>query len=382
MFPSKPIIRSTETSLPALKPGTTGGTPQKVTGSNAALLSRWGWKFSFSLVNGVGEDTVHVTVRYPQYQPASAELKDLDLAADWYPVSLLNSLVALKLLRDNRDSAAIGGKRLGVLDDLAQSLLRYLSLGPVLSAQPDAPVGGDNDSLDVFTVGFLTPGIANDSRQVMKGPIEVTWTPPSKETTRIDTAILEALGASNGNNACLTGTSPVRGYKLSLTLKRNEAFVGRPANGLLVYQCAPVESPVDCRPLNLWGQLVFDMTGQTLESALQAFFDSIFHQADLTQLSMEAGISLSWSKGSMSAVTAFSILPADLKPADGTAHGVATFVHDKCVALLGTGVLQPPDTDSAAIRLRVKITAPDKDTPTGPRTLLEITAIDFPLPAA
>jgi hypothetical protein len=380
-FPEKPIIRTTEATLPVLNPQNPLAARPMVNGSNAALLSQWGWRFSFSLVNGIKRvDTVHVTIRYPQYQPAPTRVNVLTDTDDWTPVSLLNALVTLKLLRDNWDSAAIAGSQLAVLNSLVQSLLGYLSSSSLSNLQRFAHSTG-GDLLDVFALDFQASAIAGDTRQVMQGPVNITWTPPSTDVTRVDTATLEAPAGANGNTACLTGNSPVRGYKVSLILKRNETFLGQAANKRLIYQCAPVESPLDCRPLNLWGPLVFDMTGQSLRSALQGFFGGIFHQADLSQLNVDAGISLIWTKGSMAGVTPFSILPADIKPGKGTVPELVQFVSDKCKELVGGALIRPSETDSASIRLRVKITAADKDTPSGSRTLIDAPATDFELPA-
>jgi hypothetical protein len=68
-------------------------------------------------------------------------------------------------------------------------------------------------------------------------------------------ATLVATAEAAGYNACLTGANPVRSFKISLTLLRYKLFgeaSPQLGNKLLVYQCAPMESPRDCRPLNKW----------------------------------------------------------------------------------------------------------------------------------
>ena len=145
----------------------------------------------------------------------------------------------------------------------------------------------------------------------------------------------------------------------------------------------PVQWPGGRGAQNLWGPLNFDPKALKLQDALQAFFDGLFHGADLTHLNLEVGISMFWTKGQMTATTPFALLPVDLKPLDQTnsptAKGVATFVYNQCVALLGDNTPKPAETTSSAIRLRVKITAPDKDAPQGASVVLEIPSIDFPL---
>jgi len=376
-FPSKPIIRSAGSILPKLSPE---GVPQKINAANARLLSQWGWTFSFSMVDGSNQDKAYVSIQYPQNGSARALQMESAALEDWDPVTLLNTLTALKLLADYGDSATLRGKRLAVLDDLVRSLLKYLSSGPSPTLRSESLRDGAAALRDTFTVGFRDNSRPQGSFQVMTGEIKVGWDPQATVAPRIDTATVTADPKEPGNNAYLTGTTPVRDYKVSLTLKRNETFNNRDAHPLLVYQCAPVEYPEDSRPLNRWGPLEFDMTDQALNTALPAFFEGIFHGADLAKLDLETGLSLLWSKGAMSMATPFSILPVDIKPGNGTAKDISDVVQKKCEKLLGGTSKKPSETDSAAIRVRVKITAPDNNTPHGRRTLVEIPAVDFALP--
>jgi hypothetical protein len=382
-LPSKPVLKSAIAALPDMGAANSEGNI-KVDATTAGLLSQWGWSFSFSLVNSVPQDSVHVTVRYPlpKQRVAVAELEDVP--QDWVPTSLLQVLFVLKQLRDNWDSPAIKDHRLDILSDLTQYLLQFLSSGPPHNPPIPDPAATSGDPLDTFVIDAdpSNPGHRADLLTVMKD-IVVKWAPASTAATRIDTATVTAAGESANNGACLTSVRPLRSYQLSLVLTRNETLLGQSANDLLIYQCPPVEWPGGCGAQNLWGPLVFDLKGQKLLDAFQAFFDGLFHGADLTHLNLEAGASLFWTKGVMTAATPFALLPVDLKPVDETnaqtAKGVATFLYNQCVALLGTNTPAPAETDSSGIRLRVKITAHDSDAPQGAAVVLEIPAIDFAL---
>jgi hypothetical protein len=383
--PSKPVLESAIAAPAGLGTANPDGS-FTIDASTAALLAQWGWNFSFSLVNTVPQDSVHVTVRYPQtiQQVASAELEDA--APDWKPTTLLQVLFVLKQLRDNWESKAIEAHRLDILSDLTQYLLQFLSSGPSHNPPVPAPAAAGGELLDTFMIDSLQPAHHTDSLTVMKD-IGVTWAAKSTKATRIDTATVTAPGESANNSACLTSIRPLRSYQLSLVLTRNETLLGQRANDLLIYQCPPVEWPGGCGAQNLWGPLVFDLEKLQLKDALQAFFDGLFHGADLTHLNLEIGVSVFWTKGAMTAVTPFALLPVDLKPLDNTtplphtatATSVATFVYAQCVSLLGANTPKPAETASSGIQLRVKITAPDKDAPQGASVVLEIPAIDFPL---
>jgi hypothetical protein len=383
-FPSKPIIQSTDSLMPWMDPVTRKvAIPGSgaINSSNIGLLPKWGWAFSFGMVNGTSDDIVHIAIRYNGAEPSAARRQAWLTSDEWRPKTLLQSLFVLKLLQDNWGSLA-SADRLSALGKLATYFAGLLASTPATNR----PSGNSTltPQADRFTLAFKTTAITDDQRTIMKGPIDIA---PWKTTNDLSATTLTARAEANGNAAFLTGTNPMRNYKITLQLLRNERFgelSPQPADPRLIYRCAPVESPLDVWPQNLWAPplppLSFDMTGFTLETALVAFFDGLFNQGDLSSMRIEVGASLAWRKGRLTAVTPFSILPADSPPTPGTANGVAAFVFGKCSELLGTGAPRPQETDSAAIRLRVKITAPNTlDQLTEGRTLQEIAAIDFPL---
>ncbi|MEO8727291.1 MAG: hypothetical protein ABI383_14350 [Acidobacteriaceae bacterium] len=219
-----------------------------------------------------------------------------------------------------------------------------------------------------------------------------------KESTKaLGTAIVYALADDPNNTAALVGSSPLRSFKVILTRTRNEYLYPNvpttpSTNEVLVYSCAPVQSPVNYYPLNEWGAqtepLAYEMAGRPMQDALTAFFQALFNTADLSTMGLEIGVSLVWRKGSLDIATPFSILPSDFLPADKTAGGAAQFVVNVCSKLPSTTLQAPPDVEegSAAIRLRIKITdQPPTTTRSQPpqtapaRTLLDIAAIDFQL---
>ena len=400
IFPTKPVIQSTKALMPWMDPVSGAiSPPAKIDATSAGLLARWGWEFSLGLVNAVTTDTVHITVNYPLPVLPTSGPAAFALAAGWSPVSLLHSLFVLKLLNDNWNGPAVATTQLPVLLQLAGYFSGFLAQGPPMNNSASSILSAGTAVSDLFTLGLHATAPTAVATAVMKNLPSVQWTPPKNG---VDIATLVAPAEAPGNTACLTGPNAVRSFKISLTLLRNETFgkaSPRPGNKLLVYQCAPTESPIACQPLNQWiptagtDALQFDMAGYaTLQAAFQAFFDGILHTSDLSQLSLEAGLSLAWTKGSMKASTPFSILPSDLPPPGsvGTTSlpaaagfAVAAFLFDRCQELLpknaAGALIPPPEVDSASIRLRVKLTAADPDTPSGRRTLVEVIAIDFPL---
>ncbi|MGJ4911286.1 hypothetical protein [Bradyrhizobium sp. HKCCYLS2033] len=370
-FPAKPFITSTKTVTPAI------GSATPITQQNAALLARWGWKFDFGLVDPGANDVVHVTVRYNE--PAtvqSAALSAFNVTSGWKPQSLLNSLVAFKLLHDNVERV-VEPDRLQIVADLAAFLRETLSPTAAFAA---FAAGRPEDHFTIKarkTTDPLNavPGPDTGGLSVMQGPITVTWT----VTPVSQTATVLAAAEAAGNNAFLTGTKAVRNYRLALKLLRNESFgpiSEKPADPSLIYECASVESALVCWAQNMWGSLEYKMTaGESLDTALRHFFEELFLKAPLSGMKIEIGASLKWQSGKLTGVTPFSILPADITPGGGLAKDYASFVYDKLYKeLLGTHV--PPDVQ-AALRLRVKLATDDP----GPasRTLLEITSIDFNL---
>jgi hypothetical protein len=376
-FPPKPAITSTETMLPWTDP-TTGDlpVPPMIDASTVSLLVQWGWKFSFS-IEGLPNDTVHVTVRYNEPASQSGTSKAPAAAGDdWRPGTVLHCLLVLKLLQDNWNLLK-EPERLKIVADLAGFLRDLLSPPPAARALK-VEVTPIVDQFAVVPGGKPDPG----DRHVMK-TIHADWTKANSAAT------LFAQAEVPGNSAFVTGLNPVRNYRASLRLLRNESFgkaAPLPADKRLIYECAPVESALECWAHNLWvppacGPLTFATAGQTLKSALTQFFTGIFNNSDLSSFLLEVGTSLSWGKGSLSVVTPFSILPTDIIPGAGSAVAVADFVFTKCDLLLGPNV--PPDVEKISIRLRVKLSEqPDTGKTSSGRTLLEIAAIDFPLTAA
>lgn len=370
-FPAKPFITSTKTVTPAIGSGT------PITLQNAGLLARWGWKFDFGLIEPGANDVVHVTVRYNEPVDAqSASARAFNVASGWKPQSLLNCLVAFKLLHDNVERV-VEPERLQIVADLAASLREMLSstaaFAMFAAGHPEdhfaikARKAGDPvNAVPVPDAGGLS---------IMQGPITVTWS----ATAVPPTATVLAVAEATGNNAFLTGPKPVRNYRLALKLLRNEFFgplVDKPADPSLIYECAPVESALACWAQNMWTGLEYKMTaGESLDTALRHFFEQLFQNAPLSGMKIEIGASLKWQSGRLTGITPFSILPADIIPAGGSAKDYAAFVYDKLYKdLLGTNI--PPDVQ-ATLRLRVKLATNDP----GPasRTLLEITSIDFGL---
>jgi hypothetical protein len=368
-FPAKPVIKATETLLPWLN-----APPPKITASNAALLVRWGWRFVFGLVEPSSNDIVHLTVRYNEPPTGGAtDVVLMAVAAEWRPQSLLNSLFALKLLKDNL-ALVSEPERLQIVADLASFLRQTLSAGGAMRALAAAARPQDH-----FTIKWhqTTPGADAGGRAIMQGPIAIAWSGADAAT-----ATVSALADATGNNALLTGTAPVRNYRAALRLLRNEHFGPvsvNAANPSLVYECAPVESPLECWARNTWSGLVFDRADHSLQQALKDFFASLLAGTNLSAIDIEVGAALKWQSGRLDAVTPFSILPTDIKPtgrggASTAADALAAFVHDKCTALLGTSI--PPDV-IPMLRLRVKLATLDTDA--SRRTLLDLNAIDFPL---
>jgi hypothetical protein len=369
-FPAKPFITSTKTVTPAINSAT------PITSQNAGLLARWGWQFDFGLVDPGANDVVHVTVRYNEPVDAqSAGLRAFDAALGWKPQSLLNSLVACKLLHDNIERV-VEPERLQIVADLAAFLREMLSATAAFAAfaagRPE-----DHFTIKARKAGDpinAVPGPDAGGLSIMQGPITVTW----KATSPLTATVL-AVAEAAGNNAFLTGTKAVRNYRLALKLLRNESFgpiVEKPADPSLIYECGPVESVLACWAQNMWSGLEYKMTaGESLDTALRHFFEELFLKASLSGMKIEIGASLKWQRGKLTGVTPFSILPADITPGGGLATDYARFVYDKLYKeLLGTHV--PPDVQ-AALSLRVKLATDDP----GPasRTLLEITSIDFKL---
>jgi hypothetical protein len=367
-FPAKPVIKATETLLPWLNTKT-----PPINASNASLLVRWGWRFIFGLIDASSNDVVHVTVRYNEPPAGSGTMSALT-ADEWRPQSLLNSLFALKMLQDNLRNVS-EPERLQITADLATFLRQTLAGGAAMTALAVASRPEDH-----FAIKWqqTTPAADTGGRAIMKGPISVAWS----AAANTQTVTVSALADATNNNAVLTGSAPVRNYRTALRLLRNETFGpvtdqgDHAANPSLIYECAPVESPVECWASNVWPPtLTFDLTGHSLQQGLRDFFAGLLLGTDLSSINLEVGAALRWQSGKLEGTTPFSILPTDIKPTGvNAADAVADFVYGKYTALLSGSI--PPDV-TPKLRLRVKLASPD--TGAARRTLLDINAIDFPL---
>jgi hypothetical protein len=127
-------------------------------------------------------------------------------------------------------------------------------------------------------------------------------------------------------------------------------------------------------------------TRPPLQAALEDFFSGLVGTLSLADhAGLEVATSLVWKKGALPFVTPVSILPADIVALTYPSAGaVATFILGVCSDLLKGGPLAaPPEADEAYVRLRIKLTEPlppiTQPPSPSPRTILEITAIDFPL---
>jgi hypothetical protein len=354
-------------------------------------LAAWGWQFTLGLVNADQNDQVQIEVRYSTAATTPPSPLRTLLASTWSPDDLLASLYIIKLLQDNwaaiqqvTPAPPTPRDPLAALDALANSLLGFLVDAP--SSAIPLPSTGPN----VYILGIGAGTVkSNNASSVMQSALTVA--PQLAAHLPLSLATVTALADAAGNHASLVGQSPLHSFKVSLTLVRNAEF-----NPALVYQRAPVESPRDVFPLNSWTPplepLQYDMTlnsGDTrppLQAALEDFFSGLLGALSLSNdAALEVGTSLIWNKGALTFVTPVSILPADVVASTYPSAGkVADFVLGVCVQLLGGAALVPPaEADAASIRLRVKLTEPlpavtNPPLPS-PRTLLEISAIDFPI---
>jgi hypothetical protein len=355
------------------------------------MLTAWGWQFTFGLLDPKSEDEVHVEVQYGSAQPAAAEVPHSLVAASWTPPSLLANLYVLKQLRDNW-STIEARTRLNVLDALTTSLAKFLGGFSSTSSPAGLTMPADGaPRSDTFDIEVSVAGTKPTTLRVMQTIMAPNAIPVS---AGLGTAIVYALADGFNNTATLVGSSPLRSFKVVLTRTRNEQlYRNAPStNAVLVYSCAPVQSPVDYHPLNEWGSetqpLAYDVAGRPLKDALIAFFQALFNKTDLSTMGVEIDVSLVWRKGSLDITTPFSILPSDFLLADKTFAGAAQYVVDVCSQLPNPALPAPPDVEngSAGVRLRIKITdqpptAAGAQLPQAPpaRTLLDIAAIDFKL---
>jgi hypothetical protein len=387
IFPAKPILKDGAAILPAL-PVANGIIP--VDKDSAALLVQWGWQFSFGLPGAVTRDIVHIAVRYNEKESdATLTAKSLvAFEAGWAPGDLLQALYVLKLLRTfwENDILKQDSVRLPVLRDLATFLAGFLSPSLALALKAIDPI----QPVDKFFITFPHPGIQEEvppGRSVMRGQIDSQWTKDPVNPT-LDVATVKALAAAGAggtvNSAYLLAAGAVRNFRVNLLRTRNESFavgVEAPANPVLIYQCAPVDSPHEYRAVNLWAPplppLRFFAQGAKLSDAIGQFLTAVLHGAFMpNEASAEVGIFFVWSRGKLDAVTPVAVIAGD-QVAGPTAADLSTAVFNICSGVIPSGTALA-DLESPAIRLRVKLTT-NSENPGVKRPLLDIAAIDFPL---
>jgi len=93
------------------------------------------------------------------------------------------------------------------------------------------------------------------------------------------------------------------------------------------------------------------MTDQALNTALPAFFEGIFHGADLAKLDLETGLSLLWSKGAMSMATPSQFFLWTSSQEIGNRERHQRCCSKKMRKAPGGTSKKPSETDSAAIRV-------------------------------
>lgn len=383
-FPAKPIMKSTEALMPWMDPESRQITiPGPITAATAPLLVRWGWKFSFALVDLIAteNDNIHVTTSY-NVPPPSRTARQLELVDGWKPTSLLNSLYAIKLLHD---SGLLQNKTVTNRLQIAADLAGFL--GEQLASTTAALLLASDPPMDKFEIDIPStipvnpvPPSKDEGRFIMKGDfsqkaITVGWSGNNSQLT----AVVIAPAEVQGNDARVVGTNAVQNYKAVLSLRRNERFgpgQERDANPLLIYNCPPVASPLECWAQNIWPMnLTYDARPAKLPEALKDFFSGILKNADLASVLIEVGASLVWKSGKLDIVAPFSLVPNDVPRGDATE--LARFVNEKYQQLVATS--KPGDDVKSALRLWVKISLNSVSEQLKGRILMEVKAIDFPL---
>jgi hypothetical protein len=357
--------------------------PGPITAATAPLLVRWGWKFSFALVDlsASENDNIHVTINY-NVPPSSRTARQLEFIDGWKPTSLLNSLYAIKLLQDSGllQNQTVTN-RLQIVADLAGFLGGHLaSTTAAILLASDPPT--DKFEIDVPSTvpANPIPPSEDEGRTIMKGDfsqkaITVGWSGNKAQLT----AAVIAPAEVPGNDARVVGTNAVQNYKAVLNLRRNERFgpgQERDANPLLIYNCPTVASPLECWAQNIWPMnLTYDAKPGKLLDALEGFFSGVLTDADPASVLIEVGASLVWKSRTLDVVTPFSIVPNDIPKGDATE--LAKFVNAKYQELVKTS--KPGNDVKSALRLWVKISLNSVSGQLKGRILMEVKAIDFPL---
>jgi hypothetical protein len=383
-FPTKPVMKSTEVLMPWMDPQSREiKIPGPITAATAPLLVHWGWKFCFTLIDLTARDndSIHVTTSY-NVPPSSRSARQLEFIDGWKPVSLLNSLYAIKLLLD---SGLLQNQTVKNRLQIAADLAGFL--GEQLASTKAVRLLAGDPLKDQFEIDIPNPIPANpippskdEGRAIMKGDfsqkaIMVGWSGNTSQTA----ATVIAPAEVPGNDARVIGPNAVQNYKAMLNLRRNERFgpgQERDANSSLIYNCPPVVSPLECWAQNIWPMnLTYDAKPGKLLDALNDFFSGILKNADLASVLIEVGASLVWKSGKLDVITPFSIVPNDIPRGDATE--LATFVNGKYQELVMGS--KPGNDVKSALRLWVKISLNSVSEQLKGRILMEVKAIDFPL---
>jgi len=389
-FPSKPVVGKTLV-LTAFTDPATGqvNPPSTINKSTANALAQWGWQLAFSLPSD-RDDTlsVHVEIRYNDAQGDVAPLSQSLSASVWQPRTRLQCLYVIRMLRDSWD-AMDPSNRVMCLADLADATASLLVDPVTLQSLDGSPVSAS----DFFLMQSLkqtnpSQDTAAGGASVMKGTVAANFA----TDTVMDTVTLTALPDGISNSACVTGHTTVRNYRVKLSLLRNEFFWSKSSqpvrgNQAIVYECAPVESALEVWASNRWSALTYDMSGQTLQSALNDFFTGLLG-GSTGSIKVQVNVQLVLSKGMQHTTNSFALFPEDfldslpaasLGPNGEIASVLAASVYQACQQCRGITPSKPKDVDAAAIRLAVTVSGADPQQPSGVRRLVEIAAIDFPL---
>jgi hypothetical protein len=244
-----------------------------------------------------------------------------------------------------------------------------------LAANKSRTISGAIQPQDHFRIkpNSTAPGADAGGRTIMKGPIGITWDAGNPKKL---IATVTALADSKGNEAFLTGALAVRNHRIILKLTRNETFgsTQAKANSALIYECAPVESPICWTDIKWPGPLEYQSAGRPLHDALKELFDGLLRGVDLSEMKIDFTYAHTWQSGKLNVANPFSVRAPDIKPPLKTSAEFAQFISEKHLALLGA--TEPPDVKSAH-QLHIKLSTLD-DTSTTSRVLLNIDEIEFP----
>ena len=366
-FPVKPSIDDTTFTRAAL-----AAFPVVAGKKDARRLIKWGWKISF-FAEGNSTDKVHTTIRYNEPETLTTAARSTS-ESDWQPRNLLHCLLVFKAVSDHWDLIA-AEKRLPVLSALMSSLKKGLE-------QPARRMLRTvNQPRDMFDVVFDE----QKNAQIKNGKFEVMNTlekPQTVQESGLRRVIISARGELDDNKGFLLGISStaVCNFRASLRLTRNEEIRGRMLDSRLIYECAVVESSKERLVQNSWTEpLQYKPEAkQNLEESLQEFFAALLNGAEFSSLALEVNTSLHCRRGALEIITPFSLIPSDMMPTGASAiKDLANRIYRVFQAFIVENGL-PKEVDEAWLRVRTKVSRP-KSKSLGQRTLVEISAIDFPL---